>query len=160
MTRTNGTRLLLGSLFTLGAIVEVAHASDRVAVYAKVDRVVLEPSADAPETIQIWGVFSLAQPNNANDYLPAARGYLYFKLPGTRDAARREWADLKAVAGTGQIVAFGSRWESTPRLRQPNDKPAAPDAYAVNTGLNKVQGRTDYAPIRALVEFRGTGAPK
>lgn len=156
MMRTR-TMLFAGGLLVLAAGV-AARASDRVAVYAKVDRVVLEPSADAPDTIQVWGVFSLAQPNNPNDYRPAARGYLYFKLPGNRDAARREWSDLKTVAGTGQFVAFGSRWESTPRLRLADEKPESPDVYAINIGVTKVQGRTDYAPIRALIEYKGTGA--
>jgi len=147
------TKLCVAALLAVASV--VVRASDRVAVYAKVDRVVLEPSADAPDTIQIWGVFALAQPKNPNDYLPAARGYLYYKLPANRDAARREWADLKGLAGTAQLVAFGSRWEAAPRLRQPDDQPANPDVYSINTGLTKVQGRSDYAPIRSLLEFRG-----
>ena len=131
-----------------------AGASDRTAVYARVDRVVLEPTGDAPDTIQIWGVFSTALPNNPNDYRPAGRGYLYYRLPSNRDVARREWADLKQLAGSGQLVAFGSRWEGTPKLRAADEPPANPDVYSVNTGLVKVQGRTDYAPIRALLEFK------
>ena len=159
MMRTR-TRLSMCALLMLGAGAAIGRASDRVAVYAKVDRVVFEPGADAPERIQVWGVFSIAQPNNPNDYRPPAGGYLYFKQPGSRDAARREWADLKAVAGTGQFVAFGSRWDSAPRLRQANETPASPDVYGINIGVSKVQGRTDYAPIRALLEYKGTGAAR
>jgi hypothetical protein len=129
------------------------RASDRVAVYGKVDRVVLEPNADAPTAIQVWGVFSIAQARDRNDYQPAARGYLYYALPAKADLARREWADLKGVAGTGTIVAFGSRWEGVPQLRQPNDPPAKPDPYSTNAGLTKVQGRVEYGPIRALLDF-------
>ncbi len=157
MTRS---RLIAAVLAIAVMGVVVARASDRVGVYAKVDRVVLEPGADAPDTIQIWGVFALAQPKNPNDYLPAARGYLYYKLPANRDVARREWSDLKGIAGTAQLVAFGSRWEAAPRLRQPNDPPANPDVYSINTGLTKVQGRSDYAPIRSLLEFRGQESHK
>jgi hypothetical protein len=130
------------------------RASDRVAVYAKVDKVILEPTADAPATIQIWGVFSIAQRGNPNDYQPAARGYLYYRLPSQADLARREWADVNGVAGSGEIVAFGSRWEGVPRLRQLNDKPANPDPYTLNTGLTKVRGNNQYAPIRALLDFK------
>lgn len=151
MLRTTLTTVLVASF---GALAHVAHASDRVAVYAKVDRVLLQPSADAPDTIQIFGVFSVAERNNPNDYRPAARGYLYYRLPAKRDAARREWADLKAVAGSGQIVAFGSRWEGTPRVRDASDAPANPDEYTINTGLTKVDGRTQYAPVRALADAR------
>jgi len=135
------------------AAATVIHASDRVAVYAKVDRVALEPNSEAPNTIQIWGVFSVAQKNNPNDYLPASKGYLYYTLAGNADVVRREWADLKSVAGTSEFVAFGSRWEGVPRVRQPSEAPANPDRYSINTGVTKVRGRTDYAPIRALVDF-------
>lgn len=151
---------LIGVVLLLAAGAAIGRASDRVAVYGKVDRVVLEPGADAPERIQLWGVFSVAVPKNPNDYRPAARGYLYFTLSNNRDAARREWADLKAVAGSGQIVAFGSRWEGPPRLRPSTETPASPDPYAVDAGVTKVQGRTDYAPIRAVIEYRGTGAAR
>lgn len=145
---------LCAAILTIVAAGAISHASDRVAVYAKVDRVVLEPAADAPEMIQIWGVFSTALPNNPNDYRPAARGYLYYRLPSNREAARREWSDLKQIAGSGQLVAFGSRWEGAPRLRAADEPPANPDVYSVNTGLIKVEGRTDYAPIRALLDFK------
>jgi hypothetical protein len=130
------------------------HASDRVAVYAKVDKVILEPSAGEAATIQVWGVFSVAQAGNPNDYQPAARGYLYYRLPSRVDLARREWTDLQSVAGTGEIVAFGSRWEGVPRVRLINDKPANPDPYTLNTGLTKVRGSNHYAPIRALLDFK------
>jgi hypothetical protein len=130
------------------------RASDRVAVYAKVDRVVLAPSVESPDTIQIWGVFSIAQANNPNDYRPPASGYLYYRLPANREVALREWADLKQIAGSGQFVAFGSRWEGTPRLRPADEAPVNPDVYSINTGLIKVTGKTDYAPIRALLDFR------
>lgn len=146
-------RLLAAVLVMVTAGVQ-GRASDRVAVYAKVDRVVLEPTVEAPDTIQIWGVFSIAQANNPNDYRPAARGYLYYRLPANRDVARREWADLKQIAGSSQLVAFGSRWEGTPRLRGADEPPANPEVYSVNTGLIKVAGRTDYAPVRALLDFK------
>ena len=141
-------------LVSVGGGARLVHASDRVAVYARVDRVRLQPNADAPDTIQIFGVFSIAERNNPNDYRPAARGYLYYRLPAKRDLARREWADLKTIAGTGQIVAFGNRWEGTPRVREANETPADPDEYTINTGLTKVVGRTDYAPVRALAGTR------
>jgi hypothetical protein len=130
------------------------RASDRVAVYARVDKVILEPSTSEPAAIQVWGVFSVAQAGNPNDYQPAARGYLYYRLPSRVDLARREWADLQSVAGTGEIVAFGSRWEGVPQVRRINDKPANPDQYTLNTGLTKVRGNNQYAPIRALLDFK------
>ena len=146
--------LVAAGLAALVVGAAVVRASDRVAVYAKVDKVILEPSTSEPATIQVWGVFSVAQTGNPNDYQPAARGYLYYRLPSRADLARREWADLQGVAGTGDIVAFGSRWEGVPRVRQLNDKPANPDPYTLNTGLMKVRGNNQYSPIRALLDFK------
>jgi hypothetical protein len=145
--------LVLSGL-VIGGAAATLHASDRVAVYARVDRVVLVPDAQAPQTIQIFGVFSVAVPTNGNDYQPPARGYLYFKVSGDERLARQEWADLKEMAGKRQIVALGNRWELKPRLRPATEAPDKPDAYTTGTGLTKVSGNTDYAPIRALVDFR------
>lgn len=81
--------------------------SGTAAIYALVSKVVLEPNGRAPERIQIWGAFSLA---SSGATLTPQRGYLYFDLPNDekqRKASLQEWADLKAVAGTGQVVAFG-----------------------------------------------------
>jgi hypothetical protein len=131
-----------------------AHASDPMAVYARVDKVVLEPDTDSPQMIQVWGVFAMAKPDDRNDYLAPARGYLYLTLAGDSRTVRVEWNDLKQVAGTGQIVAFGSRYELKARLRPADERPASPDAYSVNYGLTKVRGRTDYAPVGALAAFK------
>ena len=145
----------IGALFMVLLLCAAeAHASDPMAVYARVDSVVLEPNADSPQRIQVWGVFAMAKPDDRNDYLAPARGYLYLTLAGDSRTVRAEWEDLKQVAGTGQIVAFASRYELKARLRQADERPASPDAYSVNFGLTKVRGRTDYAPIRALAAFK------
>jgi hypothetical protein len=153
MQRFRFVALLLSGLI-IGAAVAALHASNPVAVYARVDRVVLAPSAGAAQTIQVFGVFSLAIPTNQNDYQPPARGYLYFKLEGDERLALREWADLKEIAGTRQIVAFGNRYQLKPRLRAASEAPDAPDPYITGMGLTKVSGDTDYVPIRALADYR------
>jgi hypothetical protein len=119
-----------------------ARASDPIAVYALVDKVVLEPSENAPERIQVWGVFAVARDNNPNDYNAARRGYLYLALkPGKEELCRKEWADLKRVAGTGDAVGFGVRWDPKPRIRAAADKPEGPDPYSVNIGMVKLGNR-------------------
>lgn len=55
----------------------------------------LEPAADAPQRAQVWGVFATAKPDDRNDYLPPARGYLTFALAANPQAAQKEWADLQ-----------------------------------------------------------------
>ena len=149
MTRIRG---LLGICLVVAGVSSLV-ASDRTAIYARIDKVVFEPNADAPNAIQIWGVFALAKPQDPNDYLPIARGYLYFELAGNAGAARKEWADLKAIAGTGQIVSIGSRYELHARLRGAAERPERPDPYLVSAGLTKVR-TADYEPVRSLARFR------
>ncbi len=79
---------------------------------------------------------------------------VYARVETDAETARKEWADLQRVAGTGQIVSFGSRYTLHAQLRAPNDRPGHPDPYVTSIGLTKVRGNTEYAPIRALLEFR------
>src|SRR5258705_13473523 len=148
-------KVLLASL--IGAT--LAYASDPTAVYARIDKVVLEPNAQEPQTIQVWGVFAMAKPDDRNDYLPPARGYLYFTLTGGGTAARAEAADLKQVAGTGRIVSFGTPYGLQARLRPSDERPAKPGPHSVNIGLTRVGGRTRYRPIRALAAVTNQERP-
>jgi len=82
------------------------RASGPLGVYAIVDKVVFEPNESSPQRVQIWGVFMhTTETTNMNPALSSAeRGYVYYSLPGPReqaDTARKEWNDLKTVAGTG-----------------------------------------------------------
>ena len=139
--------------FTLSLLASETDAySDRTGVYARVDKVVLEPNATAPERIQIWGAFALASKQDRNSYDSPQRGYLYFSCqPGKEEICRKEWADLKAIAGTNQVIGFGGRAAPRPRVRQAEDKPTDPDEYPINFGLVKMSDRNrDYPPIREL----------
>ena len=143
----------------------VAHASDRIGVYARVDKVVLEPDAQAPQRVQVWGVFAIADSRDPNAYRPPARGYLYYTLPPARSGvegskaalAIKEWADLASVAGTSRIVAFGSRWSNPPvpvRVRKADERPESPDVYATDIGMRKIDARSGYAPVRSIADFK------
>jgi hypothetical protein len=130
-------------------------ASEMVGIYAVVEKVVFEPNERSPERIQIWGVLSTER-NAANP----RRGYLYFRLPSlffpeANEAAKKEWADLKAVAGTGQPIAFGRRFfpgvyseqaipyrQSLGRVRPASVKPSDPEPYPVNIGVSKLTDAT------------------
>jgi hypothetical protein len=139
---------LLRTSLILAAAIPLLHASDPTGVYAKIDRIVIDN-----DTAQVWGVFATAKPNDRNDYLPPARGYLFFKLGQNPEMTRKEWNDLKQVAGTGEIVAFSAR-PFTARIRKSAEKPENPDLYSVNTGVTRVRGKTDYAPVRTLLDFK------
>jgi hypothetical protein len=125
--------------------------SDWIGTYAIIDKVILEPNATSPERIQIWGDFAMAKANDRNYYDAPQRGYLYFKLmPGKEDGSRKEWADLKSVAGTGEIIGFGTR-ESRPKVRDASVKPADPENYPFASGLVRMSSRpSNYEPFRAL----------
>jgi hypothetical protein len=156
-------RNVLGNKFTLSCALAFiflasawqAAASDPVGIYAFVDKVVLEPSDGSPERIQVWGGFALAE-GRGEQYAAPQRGYMYFTLkPGEEETCRKEWNDLKSMAGTGQIVAFGTRYKAKGTIRKPADKPEKPDAYPTGFGLTKIN-RTDYAPVKGLLELQKT----
>lgn len=150
---------VLASLLLLVAVNLVA--SEVVGIYAIVDKVVLEPNPQSPERIQIWGVFATNR-SSANP----KRGYLYFRLPAgfhgdVNEIAKKEWADLQAVAGTGQAVAFGQRFfpfdqqaqadaysKSLSRIRSASEKPTEPDPYPVNIGVSKLSDSTIVGNLR------------
>jgi hypothetical protein len=44
------------------------------------------------------------------------RGYLYFRaVPGAEQAARKDWKQLKALAGSGEVAGFAFYWVPNPR---------------------------------------------
>jgi hypothetical protein len=160
MKSKNGllTAALLGAvLLCVGS--STANASDPVGVYAYVDKVVLEPSDGQPERIQVWGGFALAE-GRGDTYAPAKRGYLYYTVkPGEEEICRKEWNDLKTLAGSEQFVAFGTRYKPKGTVRALDAKPEKPDVYPTGFGLTKIK-KHDYAPIKDLAELRKKNADK
>ncbi len=162
-------------------------ASGPIGVYGLVEKVVFEPDERSPERIQVWGAFAYADgAGSGSTSVSAARaGYLYFALPeltpgvttaSTIDTIKKEWADLKAVAGTGQAIGFG-RWgyiagfaslqpdkRPTPpsvilrrvpsggaeidlRVRPASEVPASPATYQTDTGIVKLSEQGSHADI-------------
>jgi hypothetical protein len=85
--RGRGLAVVAGLLLTFTAG-QPLLASDPTGIYALVDKVVLEPNAQSPERIQIWGVFILFKEKSRNEYDPPVRGYLYFSLPKEKQETR------------------------------------------------------------------------
>ena len=177
--------IFLSTVLLLGSA--ALFASGRIGFYGIVEKVVFEPSEAAPERIQVWGAFAYVDGGaSANVAVSAAkRGYLYFRLasniPGFTsrsqiDATKKEWIDLKAVAGTGQAIGFGSwgyigsfgvlepdrvadapsfLWEMKPsggeradlRVRPANETPGAPATYQTETGIVKLAETGSHAAI-------------
>jgi len=150
---------LLLALLVLASGAVTALASDPVGIYAYVDRVVLEPSDNAPERIQVWGGFALAD-GSGDKYKAAQRGYMYFKVkPGKDTVCQNEWADLKAIAGTDKIVAFGQRYASNGVIRIATAKVENPDTYPIGFGIQKMAVK-DYKPINQLISLKKEGGAK
>ena len=154
LARGNSLQLVTVLLVLFGISAGRGLASDPVGIYALVDKVVFEPNETNPERIQIWGAFAIAE-GYGYTYKNAERGYLYYKVNSDKPTAcRNEWTDLKTVAGTGQIVAFGSRSGEKGKLRKKETKPESPDVYPVAMGLTKVKEKNDYEPLKQLAKLR------
>lgn len=128
------------------------HASGPVSVYALIDKVSFEPSADHPDRIRISGVFITSEKQGSVWSAPQ-RGYLYFSLPA-RDPGRgrQEWSDLQSVAGTRQVVAFGAGWLGDVKVRKMDSPENSPDEYSLNVGVTKLNDSQPRA--KALLEYK------
>lgn len=140
----------IGGVIALGALMTTAtlRASDFVGIYAVVESVVLEPSAAAPERVQIRGAFALSEGTRGSAYGAAQRGYLYYSCPpGKQDICRREWADLQTVAGKNVGVGFGARFLPTGRIRKTDEAPASPDVYPIERGIVRLAADHESLPV-------------
>lgn len=171
------TKTALGVILAMLVLCSNAAASGPAGVFAMVDKVVFEPSEAAAERIQIWGAFSFIQgefnqPVLRNDSnLIAAepeRGVLYFTMPAgasesQKAAIRKEWADMKAVAGRNEAIAFGEWYFSGAFNRAGQNRiitggqqvkvesalspDAKPAPYTVNAGITKLPATGNRAAI-------------
>src|SRR5262245_62349992 len=75
--------------------------SDPIGVYALIDRVVYEPDAKDPQRVQVWGVFSMADPKAGPEaYTAAQRGYLnYYINPAASKVTVYERSEHNSLAG-------------------------------------------------------------
>jgi hypothetical protein len=181
---TNGANRTIAVLFVFLAAARLI-ASGPIGIYGIVEKVVFEPNERSPERIQVWGAFAYVDGgvNSGLGVSAVKRGYLYFRLPSASvanaqavEAAKKEWMDLKAVAGTGQAIGFGhwgyiggfaglqpqSRSTMPPyilerapgggaqtdlRVRPESEAPASPAAYQTESGIIKLSDQGSHAAI-------------
>jgi hypothetical protein len=127
----------LAALCLLLLLAAEAPASTPTGIYVLVDEVVLEPNEAKPERILIRGVFmneiDQGRKNPDSNVRNPKAGWMAFKLaPGKEELCRLEWKDLKAVAGKGQVVAFGSI-----------DAPVLHESYTVAKAVQKDRPKGD-----------------
>lgn len=93
----------------------IPYCGGKPGLYAIIDAVTFEPTERSAERIRISGIFIVPVAVSSGLHMAPLRGYLYLSLvPGVEPATKRDWADLAAVAGTGQVVGFGEYWVSQP----------------------------------------------
>jgi hypothetical protein len=133
----------------------IGYASGPIGVYALVEKVAFEPSPEKPDHIRITGVFITVEEGSSDVYSAPQRGYLYLALPrGNEQLARREWDDLKSIAGSRQIVGLGSVWSGRTRVRvrKSDEEAKSPDDYPLGNGLVKINA--DQPRAKALLEYK------
>ena len=88
-------RVVVLSAVVIFLLVQISPAKNgNIGIYGIVDKVVFEPDENAPERIQIWGLFVVPVPISSGLYRAPRRGILYFSLPPDRKKnAIKEWAD-------------------------------------------------------------------
>jgi hypothetical protein len=108
---------MLLSLTTASVIAKNAT----IGIYAVIDAVTFEPDGPSPNFVRISGVFVVPVPISSGQYGSPQRGYLYFRIrPGMEQATRKDWNELKTVAGTRRAVGFAQYWVPNPPDPQGN----------------------------------------
>jgi hypothetical protein len=132
---------ILGALAAVLMLSGPVMAGGPPPVCMVVDKIVMEPDANAPTRIQIWGTFIFC-PNRSSFSKPVS-GYLYYSAgEGQEEACRKEWAKLQKLAVEGHIVALGNCGEPKVdgHLRKASDKPVSPVSFPVGEGLGFSNG--------------------
>jgi hypothetical protein len=159
------------------------RASGPVSMYAVLERVAFEPNEAAADRIQVWGAFAYVQGALRSPILTSSpeRGSMYFRIPANapetqKQAIRKEWSDLKAVAGTGQAIGFGnwfyigdfsqapsngrilaqnvdrSQGSGEVRVRKDSEAKGDPTVYTTDSGLVKLPATGSHAAVVAQLK--------
>jgi hypothetical protein len=118
----SGLTLFAGTLLLSLASTSLNAKNGSIGIYAVIDEVKLAPDGPTPNLIRISGVFVVPVPMSSGSYKAPQRGCISFRIPsGVEQAARKDWEELKSVAGTGQVVGFAQYW--VPNPDDPNGNP-------------------------------------
>lgn len=177
-----GSLVLVLAALVLTSLAAARPASDTMAFYGLIEKVVFEPNPRSPDRVQLWGAFAYANVSPQSAVASRVRrGYLYFRLPEPTtarqiDTVRTEWRDLASLAGTGQAVGFG-RWAyvgtfptepaAKPqlwmglerggpiqdlRVRQASEAPSDPAMYETNIGIVKLNASGSHKAVVAALK--------
>lgn len=157
------TRYLMVLVAVVG-LGTTAEAGGPPPVYVVVDKVVLEPSVDAPERIRIEGSFVRLENLDRHEYGKPVHGFVYLGVEaGKEKESRAEWATWRQAAGTGKAVAVGACRDGgaflTVAIRKPDERVEKPDAAYVTGRLCRFgdlyaeRSLAQETPVRALLAF-------
>jgi hypothetical protein len=150
-------RISFVALLALLLLAGAARASYPCGIYARIDKVEFEPSADKPERIKVWGDFLMVK--TSNRLVGPERGYMYFSLVEKKaEQCRIEWKDLQEIAGTkNNFVAFGSAFterrddlagtDDRPNVHKKADKDVKPIPHPLNHGLSRLRPPDEDFPM-------------
>ena len=141
-------RVAVSVILLLASLSSVLAKGMTVGIYAIASRVTFEPNENSPNCVRISGVFVVPDRMSSGRYQKPQRGYLYLKsVPGAEQATRQDWNELKAIVGSGSVVAFGDYWVPNPDDPQGNphhllkvtvhaegESGATPDVYIPRQG--------------------------
>ncbi len=86
-----------------------------IGIYAVIDQVTFEPDGPSPNFIRVSGLLVVPVSMSSGQYRSPQKGYLYFRIrPGMEQETRKDWNELKSIAGTRQVVGFGQYWMPNP----------------------------------------------
>jgi len=133
-------------------------------MYVLVEKVVLEPSDQAPERIQIWGCFIRTKGPLKEEFTAPVYGFLYLAIAaGKEQQCREQWALWQKAAGSGKVVPVGCCLDAdnflTLPIRKPDERPQRPDGtYALGQlGLfGDFYGKGEFddrPPVKQLLAF-------
>jgi hypothetical protein len=137
-----------------------AQGSGPLGVIAVIDKVVAEPSGEAPERVRVWGTFVMARDERDRTYSLPAYGFLYYALdPAKKAECRREWAEMQKAAGKRVVIGWA---DSSQRRRLGRVRPFGaaadePDRYPIGYGLTElwkgepVSDETPFSYVRSLM---------
>jgi hypothetical protein len=147
------------------SIGHVRASGDPFAGYCIVQKVVAGQDEAQRPTIQIWGTCSMITAGGLDEHgnyvfssmTPPQRGYLYyFTTKANEGVTQKEWADLKGLAGTGEVVGIG-RQGMPARMRWADEKPFSPIEYPTQMGLWKITTNPAYSKIVAELKKANDG---
>lgn len=139
------------------AIVPPVPPSDLVGVCALLDKVVPLPNAEQPTSIELHGAFAVAEGGRGNYCRAPRTGVMRFCLGADAEECVRQWRDLLAQAGTGRVVAFGSRHQmnrdgAVPvRVVAAGEPPGALPPYTTGWGVHVIEHVAHGGPRELLL---------